>query len=221
MKYGITFIALGGVLAFYAAEFRGWFWILLWPATSFFLVGVSYLGLGPRIFGKQKNGTLAWYSVILLLPYFLFTWGVWHLLRIVRKEDCYNEVASGLFVGRRAFAHELPKEISMVVDLTCEFSEPQGVSDVPTYVCFPTLDASVPPDKDFIRLVDTVANFSGKIYIHCAEGHGRSGTLATAVLIARGHAADVDEALNQLTKIRPEIRLGKEQRALLERNFPS
>jgi hypothetical protein len=217
VRYGVLFLLFGALLAYEAISPYGWHWVLLWPALSFCLVAAAYLGLGPCLFGKREDGSLAWYSVLPLLPYFLYTWGLWHLLRLFRNEDCFNEFAPGLFVGRRAFPHELPKDVSLIVDMTCEFVEPRGVRSGRTYLCFPTLDGSVPTDESFARLVRSVVEWSGPVYIHCAEGHGRSGAAAAAVLVAKGHVSSGEEALVELQEVRPRIGLNKQQKKAVER----
>jgi hypothetical protein len=58
---------------------------------------------------------------------------------------------------------------------------------------------------------------AGTIYIHCAQGRGRSAALAAALLIARGMAANVDEAEAALSRARPSVRLNSAQRAWVAR----
>ena len=55
---------------------------LAWPSLSFTAVGAAYLGLGPSVFGKRLNGTMAWYTVAPLLPYLLLSWLTWHVARL-------------------------------------------------------------------------------------------------------------------------------------------
>lgn len=217
MKYGTLFLGLGGILAFYGYLNGGWGWLLLWPAGSFSIVACGYFGLGARVFGKRSDGTIAWYGLVFLLPYLIYTWAIWHLSRIIIKEDCYNEISPGLYVGRRALPHELSPHIQAIVDLTAEFLEPAGVRAGRQYLCLPTLDGSVPADVGFKHLLETVMRISEPTYIHCAQGHGRSGTLAAAVLLHKGLARDVEEAITKLQKARPGIRLSKPQKALVGR----
>lgn len=217
MKYGILFLIVGAIFAYYGFHTGGWGWLLLWPALSFLIVACGYLGLGAKVFGKRRNGTIAWYAFVYLAPYLVYTWAVWHLSRILSTEDCYNEISPGLYIGRRALAHELPPDIEAVVDLTAEFPEPADVRTGRRYLCLPTLDASVPTDGRFKALLETVIRISEPTYIHCAEGHGRSGTLAAAVLLCKGLATDVDEATIRLQQVRPRVRLKARQKALVSR----
>jgi protein-tyrosine phosphatase len=160
------------------------------------------------------------WSRFILLPYLLCNGLIWHLQRIIFREDCYNEIIPGLFVGRRSFAQELPNNINLIVDLTAEFVEPEGVRDGKNYICVPTLDASVPEEQDFIDLVKTISSYYDRqqnIYIHCALGHGRAAAVAAGFLLSKGLVADVDEALNLLKEKRSVVKLNSAQIQGLER----
>jgi len=103
------------------------------------------------------------------------------------------------------------------VDLTAEFVAPRLVRTRDSYLCLPTLDNSVPEEESFVELVHKIARWPGGVYVHCASGHGRSATVAAAVLIARGLAADGKTAEEMLKEARPGIRLSPGQRRLLGR----
>jgi protein-tyrosine phosphatase len=217
MKYAVLFLTLGPALVIEAAACRGLYWLLVWPGISLTLVGFGYLRLGPGVYGKKADGTMAWYLVVPLLPYLLAAWAVWHVARIVGREDCYNEAAPGLFVGRRPHSHELPSEVSLVVDLAAEFIECRAVRTGRRYLSVPVLDAGVMNDEAFLALVREVAEWPGAVYIHCAQGHGRTGTLAAAVMLAKGHCDTVDAAIAQLRAVRPRLALGKAQLQFVHR----
>ena len=95
MKYGFLFLLLGGLLAYYGILLGRWGWLLLWPALSFCIVASGYLGLGARVFSKRTDGTIAWFTLVVLFPYFLYAWTIWHCSRLLRSEDCYNEIYPG------------------------------------------------------------------------------------------------------------------------------
>src|SRR5919204_3009915 len=212
MKYAIVFLLLGLYLLALGVIVGGWALLLIWPGVSFALLGAAYAGLGPRVYGKGEDGRMAWWSVLLLLPYLLLTWAVWHVQRLLSREDRCNEVAPGLWLGRRAFARELPPGVDLVVDLTTEFPAPRGVRTGRTYLCLPTLDAVAPDEKALRGLTARVAAWPGVVYVHCALGHGRSATAVAAVLLARGLAADVKQAEAMLRQARPRVRLNAPQR---------
>jgi protein-tyrosine phosphatase len=128
------------------------------------------------------------------------------------REDCYNEVAPGIFVGRRPLPGELPPEISLLVDLTAEFPEHPLVRAGREYLAMPMLDAGVASEAAFRKLVQQIASCSGQVYIHCAQGHGRTGTVAAAVLVEQGLAATPQAAIEMLQRVRPKLSLAKNQR---------
>lgn len=103
-----------------------------------------------------------------------------------------------------------------MVDLTAEFPEPAGVRNRPVYRCLPTLDGAAPEESAFRALVAEVAAWPGPVFVHCALGHGRTGTFATAVLLARGLAADAREAVRMVRAVRPGVRLAPAQQRLLD-----
>jgi protein-tyrosine phosphatase len=216
--FGVTFFFLGMLLAVYAA-FRGGYWLwLLWPAVSLLAAGIAYLWLGPALFGKTPLGTRRWTSRVLLMPYCGANWCGWRLLRFVVKEDAWNEAAPQLYIGRRAYVHELPPDVGLIVDLTAEFIEPVTVRTGRTYRSFPILDAHVPHrDEDVLALVQELASSNEAVYIHCAEGHGRAAMIVALVLVAKGSAKDADAAIAHLKAVRPRIKLRPHQKAALER----
>ncbi len=217
MNYGLLFLFLGTVLGLQAALLRGFYGLLLWPGLSCFLVGLAYLGHVPRVFGKRSRGTMAWYSVLVLLPYLLVNWFVWRLLRQFSKEDCFNEVIPGLYIGRRPLRGEVPADVTMIVDLTAEFPEPHGIRNGREYIASPILDGGTPAELPFKTLVDRIAIYDGPVYIHCAQGHGRTGMVAAAVLVSKGHCRTISEALSHLRLVRPRLNLRREQSAFIER----
>ncbi len=71
MKYGIVFLLVAGILTYYGGLIGGWGWLLLWPALSFSIVALAYLGSGVKVFGKRRDGTIAWYSLARIMHRFL------------------------------------------------------------------------------------------------------------------------------------------------------
>ncbi len=223
MKYAVRFCVFGMILAVAGAGLGGPAWLLLWPAVSLVLIGGAYAGLGPRVCGKRPDGRMAWWAVLLLLPYLLTTWLGWHAIRRLSREACCDEVAPGVWVGRRPLPGDLPPGRGeatsplLIVDLTAEFPSGRAVRRGRTYLCVPTLDATAPEEIALRAAVETAAAWEGTVYIHCALGHARSATTAAAVLIRRGLAADPVEAVVMMQQARPRIRLEKSQERLLER----
>lgn len=218
MRYGLTLAVLGAAIGYLGCQAEFASWIIVWAGISFLLAGLAYCGLGVRVFGKRPDGTIALFAVLLLWPFLMLTWGLWHLQRILSREDCCNEVAPGLWLGRRAYETELPPDVDLIVDLTAEFPEPRDVIAGRTYWCLPTLDAVSPDAEAFRTLVEKVAAWTGPAYIHCALGHGRSATVMIAVLIAKGEAADLQEAESRVKQARPGSAIHPGQRRLLEQS---
>ncbi len=217
MKYSIAFSLLSLVFVIYAI-FLGDFWfLLLWPATSFALLGAAYAGLGAKLLGKRSNGKIAWWAWILFLPYLLLTLTLWHLRRLFGGGECCNEIGPGIWLGRRPLRNELPDSIAVVVDLTAEMPEPRQIVVGKTYICVPVLDASVPDDHLFRTLIEKVRDCEGNVYIHCALGHGRSATVVAALLFARKLVINLNEAVSCIKAKRPRVRLNRAQRQLLVR----
>jgi protein-tyrosine phosphatase len=175
------------------------------------IVALAYLA-GPRLMGKRSDGRFAWWSTVLLLPFRLITHGTWLLGKAIAAEPVHAEIVPGVWMGRRARANELPPDIATIIDMTSELPDPRAVREREGYLCVPTLDASAPDEVAFKAALERIATSPGNVYIHCAQGHGRAGTLAAAVLIQRGLARDVDDAARQLARRRPRTRLNRRQR---------
>ena len=216
MKYAAVFAVLGVMLAAYAVGLGGWGLLLLWPAVSFLVVASAYAGAGPRLLGKRSDGRVAWWAVALHLPFFALTWGIWHVQRKADRRPAVQEVVPGLWIGRRLLASEVPAGVTVVVDLTAEFPEPAGVRAGRTYVCLPTLDAMVPEPAAFAAALKQAAAADGAVLVHCALGHGRTGLMAAAALVARRAAVDPKAALAALRELRPGIKLNAAQRRYLD-----
>ncbi|NOK00490.1 hypothetical protein HNV27_02570 [Myxococcus xanthus] len=215
MKYAFVFAMAAVLIAFLALRLGGVAWLLLWPGVSFILVALAYAGLGEHAFGKRVDGRMQPWAVILLLPYLLLTWGAWHLARWLSRERAFDEVVPGVFIGRRLLAGELPDGIVTVLDLTSEFVEPEGIRRAGRYVALPILDASILPVARVTPVLRELAVGPGALYIHCAQGHGRTGMIAAALLIARGDALDASTALSMVQRARPAVRLSATQSGAL------
>ena len=216
--YAAAFGFIGAGFTASALLRGGAWWVALWPGVSFLAVAAAYGGGGARVFGKGAGGRFAPWAIVLLGPFMAFTWLAWHLVRLVARDPAGQEVAPGVWLGRRAGAHELPPGTTLVVDLTCEMWPPRRLAvDGRAYVCLPTLDGTPPDDAALADFLRHVADAPGTLYIHCARGRGRSAALAAALLIARGAAGDVTEAEAALSKARSVVRLNRAQRAWVAR----
>ena len=110
--------------------------------------------------------------------------------------------------------------MDLIVDLTAEFGRiPRGTYTF-EYVCLPILDHSVPELKALVELVDKLKSHKGKILVHCAVGHGRSGMVVAALVIATQEEPDVAAAIDLVRKSRNGVQLNIVQMQLLN-NYAS
>ena len=215
MTYGLSFLTVSVLMLVAAWQRGGWYYALIYPALSFAIVAFAYLGVGPWIFGKYSNGRRSWIATAVLLPYLLFTLAAWHLVRLASREPAVNRVDSDLYLSRRLSSGELPDDVKTVIDLTCEFTDPKFSCD--NYFCFPILDASCPNEEELNELANQILALPMPVLIHCAQGHGRTGLVASAVLLAAGKVSTSAEALAMVQAIRPGIELNESQRKTLDR----
>lgn len=220
IRIGLVYLALALLLFAWAGWGLGWWLLLLWPAASMLVVAAGYLGLGPSVFGKQPDGSVPWWIQLFLLPYLAAYWGCYPLVFLVnewlRGERPADEIAPGIYAGRRPAPHEIPPDVVQIVDLTCEYPVPPEIAAKYRYRTLPILDGTVPPLADLAALVEELAASPGPLLIHCAIGHGRTGLVACALLLARGLARDPEEAVQIAKEKRPFIHLNSLQRALLD-----
>ncbi len=217
MHYAVFFTFCASCLVVSAVHHGGWAYLLCWPAVSFLLLALAYVAARPSLLGKQPDGRLAWWALLGFAPVLLLLWTIWHLQRWFSREPPCQEVAPGLWLGRRPFAHEVPADVRWIVDLTAEFPASRGLLAGRDYLLVATLDGLAPEEAAFRAAVNHVAALASPVLVHCAMGHGRSATVVAAVLLARGIARDVREAEEQLRRVRPRVRLNAGQRRLLRR----
>lgn len=216
MVYAIVWIILAMCCSVYAMSYGGYCWILLWFAIAFGLVGLAYARVGPAMFGKRADGRIRPFHLIILFPYLLLTWTIWNLLRFTNPAQPWNEIAPRLYAGRRVFLHELPPNTELIVDLTAEFMEPVAIRSRVNYYSLPILDAGTARLTAIVELVSSIVDFPGNIYIHCAQGHGRTGMIAAIILLAREIATTPSDAIRRVQQARSGVRLNSDQHATLE-----
>jgi hypothetical protein len=180
---------------------------LVWLGVSLSLLMAAYAVQGPGLFGKRPDGTLPWWAWPLMGPVIVFLLGLWHVVRWVSWEPCCHEVAPGVWLGRRPLPEDLPAGATMVVDMIAEMPAAAGVASGREYVCLPTLDTTAPPLEELNRLLDRLEAHKGGVYIHCAQGRGRSALVAAALLLRRGMASSPQEAVGMLKRVRAVVSL--------------
>jgi protein-tyrosine phosphatase len=212
LAMGVLFLCLATLFAALMGYFGGITWVLAWPAFSLIVVGLGYVKLGPWVLGKQPDGTLLWHMTLPLMPYLGVAELAWYIVRVLGDEEPWHEVSRGLFLGRRVEHWELPARISVVLDMTAEFVEPMEVRTGRKYVCVPTLDASVPSVSVLADAIEDIMRHPGNVYVHCAAGHGRSAMAMAVLMVAKGEASDVDDAVAKMRLTRPRVKPRTTQR---------
>lgn len=209
MSYRHLLALLGVALIVLGLFEKGWFFAAVWLGGDFFILGVAHGRGSHGVFGKRANGSLLMWSRLLFLPLFIYTTVVWHLIRAFSREPAHNAVTEQLVVGRRLLAFELDGEFDNYVDLTAELSDPSAIRRSPSYRSFPILDGAAPRPEALRAAVASLRQ--GRTFIHCAQGHGRTGLFALAVLLSSGVARSVEDGLRMLSTARPAIRLNRDQ----------
>jgi membrane-associated phospholipid phosphatase len=206
LRYGAGALVLGAI----AVALRGAALWLLWPAASLLLVSLAYGALGPVAFAKDADGRMSFPARILFAPYLI---GAFVNSRLwTRGEPRRAAVADGVFLGRLPAAGDLAG-VATVIDLCAEFSRPQGEV---VWRAFPSLDL-VAPDVDLLRrAADAIETSARPTLVVCALGYGRSVAALAVWLVRSKRAATIDEALNQLRRVRPRLAPRPAQIAAME-----
>lgn len=171
-------------------------------------------------FGKSEKGKIALCGIISLLPYVLALRIRHHLITCFGKENKFDKLADGVYIGSRPLnIRDLPEECNTVVDLAAEFSEIKDITESRhiSYVSFPILEASVRSKEDIKNCINNLPNTS--LYIHCAQGHGRTGFFSVAFLLEKGISKSLDEAIERISSSRPKAKIRKGQLAWLKTNY--
>ena len=86
-----------------------------------------------------------------------------------------------------------------------------------TYRAVPLLDLLAPSPEEIAAAVAAVEELSGErpTLLCCALGYGRSATVAAAWLLASGSAADLEEAIDQIRRVRSRVALSPAHRRQL------
>lgn len=143
---------------------------------------------------------------------------IWHFLRKTSSEAPFAELTTGVFIGRRLLMTEYPP-ITTLVDLTAEFDEhvPNGAN----LIAFPILDGAPAETTTLWEMAGKIGASARPIYIHCAQGHGRTSMVAAALLLELRVASNVLSALDMISKVRPGAAPNKAQRHALMAAFPN
>ena len=188
--------------------------ISLWCAAAAGLLSSAYQTNDPLAFGKQENGSQVWYGIVSFVPYLIPLWIRQFFITRCTKEPAYNELLPGIYIGRRlSHARKLPEGCTTIVDLAAEFPEAKSIRSLPGYKSFPILEASIRSKEELSEFIATLPERG--IYIHCGQGHGRTGFFTAAFLLERGYAKTIEEAEAMLVAARPRLKLRKSGKTAL------
>ncbi len=194
--------------------------LVLWCTSAAVMLHLGYGGNDQTCFGKRETGRVPLMYWIVFLPYLIPLWFRQIVLTALSREKKYEKLSDGVFIGcRPVCTHDIPPGTQVCVDLAAEFPASRAeLKSGGRYVSFPILEASYRSCDDLNACIDSLPE-SG-LYIHCAQGHGRTGFFSCALLLRRGSVETLPEALELLAKVRPGIKLRKAQIAFLEVNAP-
>ncbi len=224
MKMGFVLLALA-LAAAYASSQSGSILVrvvCVHTALSFSGVALAQWLREPRILLKRKDGRLRLWSWLLFWPYHLLSHFSYALYRLASGEPLFHEILPGLFLGCRLREREAARLVAQgpwsVLDLTSEFSETACFRNGAAFFCLPLLDHTAPTAGQLAQGVTFIAERlpPGRVYVHCAVGHGRSATFIAAYLLVRGVAATPEQAAAFLKVKRPGVHINAGQRAALQ-----
>lgn len=220
--YGLTFLILA-FLCFLGAcktDLIGLRIPLSYAGATFTLLGSVYLLRKPSWLLKKPSGEMRLFAWLLYGPYFLVNGLLFILLQKFSRECATAQIVPDLFLGRlltKLEASLVAPEPVAVVDLVAEFSEAPRFRAAPGYLLLPVLDGTAPTLGQLQQGVRHIVEWlpKGRVYVHCALGHGRSVTLVAAFLLATGKAASVEDAIKMIRSRRQGIGLKPGQVAVL------
>jgi hypothetical protein len=201
-------------------EAGGLWWVLivieLYLAASLFtltaIYGLHYAGRPVEEAWMRPGGRGL--TATLLFPYR----ALGRLTLRLSREKTISLVAPRLYIGRLPFSREYARlngsGITAILNLCAEFPPLSSKQSGLIVAHVPILDGTAPVERQFLDALDLLAEWYAEgqvILIHCAQGHGRSATIAAAALCHLDHAIDADRALALIRTARPGARPSRGQ----------
>jgi hypothetical protein len=207
MKYAIFFGSIFSLLLWRVWS-RESALSLLWiyPLISAVILTIAYATNTPKlIVGKTTTGDINSLLVTINFPWLLITWVIWEIQAKLSSEDLINQIAgTNIYIGCYPKYSEID-QFDLVIDLTAEFCSHKGQAK--TYLGVPNLDGM--PLRNVV--FPTGMTLGSKIFIHCAQGHGRTATYTSLLLAHLGIARSQIEALSLILNSRPAAQPAKLQ----------
>eukprot|EP00397_Hematodinium_sp_SG-2012_P064877 GEMP01092748.1.p1 GENE.GEMP01092748.1~~GEMP01092748.1.p1 ORF type:complete len:227 (+),score=29.40 GEMP01092748.1:170-850(+) len=155
---------------------------------------------------KGPNG-FTW-AAPFFLPSYVWIWTWWAFRHyVLLRNIAPSALAYKKYYLGRYPVEGLSKEISIVVDITAEF--PRSCPTNMSYICVPSLDVTLPEPSDFLEAAYAVMKLeketSGSIYVHCANGHGRSALFLVLIMMLQGAITTPGEGKDILRRTRPNV----------------
>ena len=196
-----------------------------WTAFSLIAVSSAYLLNFPSLFRKREDGSIPFYIRWVFVPFLLGSWLYNEYARRTDKVPPLQKIEPNLYLAcRMSSKHvELLNEnhIDAILDVTAEFDglDWTAYQEDYRYLNVPVLDHTSPTPEQLVLAINWLnqqISESKNVVVHCALGRGRSVLVVAAYLLAKKPSLTVDEALNQINKIRQTARLNKRQLASLQ-----
>ena len=208
-RIAAVYFAGGGLLALAGFRIGGLGLLLLWPASSLWIVAAAY-GIGsPRIF---QDGRMHPAMIALLAPYVAARWI--HARWMTRGQPVAQEIANGVWLGRSSLRRERnARRIVSIVNVAAELP----VDSTAVSRGAPMLDMLVPTAEQLdaaVAAIDALKSVRPTI-VSCALGYARSAAAMAAWLVASGVAESVDAAIAWIESRRPVIVLSARHREQL------
>jgi hypothetical protein len=190
---------------------------LYWLAFSYtFIALIYFINKANSFFKNKDSGKIPVFIILLTIPYFLLIYSIWYFKYKFSKENKINFFFENYYIGKKILFQDLPNEIEVVIDLTSEFNEDSNILKNRKYILFPILDGSIPDIDDFYLFIKEISKIQSNIYIHCAEGHGRTALVGIVLYLIKNKKCSFEDGLTFIKSKRDNIRLNNTQEEFLK-----